>query len=418
VIRRCRTRGRCGACGGLKLKKFLNLGTVALAGAFRKPNITSAEPHYRLELGLCKQCTTVQVLQCPPIGKIFHKKYRYLSSQIPALVGHFQRFSFQIFQKTGLQPASTTILEIGCNDGVFLRPLLARGAKKVVGIDPGPALGFRHTRCFHHRVSFSRAKAGWLKRRYGQFDIVTASNVFSHLKNLRGAAEGVSQLLRPGGWFVCEVHPLFSVVRGFQYDMIYHEHLYYHTVRSLETLLSPGGLKIVDLEPVEMHAGSMRIWARKKPFVLRPSNSLLRWRRREKAAGLDKISHLNRFAQRVAVHSLKLRNMASWLARHEAPLAGFGASGRANTLLQASGLGKKTIFALADDARSKQRMISPGSHIPISSCASVARCGPRSLILLAWSYQRWILPKIKRIFKTVEKILIPLPRIRVVRVVR
>lgn len=351
-------------------------------------------------------------MDIPPVTRIFHRNYRYLSSQIPSLVRHFHEFSFEIYRKTNLKPSQTSILEIGCNDGVFLRPLLARGTRRLVGVDPGPRLAWRHPRIRHYGHSFSRALADRLYRRHGLFDVITASNVFSHMENLQSAAEGIGTLLRPGGWFVCEVHPLLSVVQGFQYDMIYHEHFHYHTLRSLKTLLAPQGLQIVDLDILEVHAGSIRVWARKTETPQRPSPSLSHWHRREAKAGVGAFGNLRRFARKVNVHRKKFRTLALTLARTRGPLVGFGASGRANTLLQAAGLDGTVLSVVADDAPSKQGWICPGSGIPILSCAETARIKPRSLILLAWSYQRWILPKIRKTLKTVEKVLVPLPRIR------
>lgn len=351
-------------------------------------------------------------MDIPPVTEIFHRNYRYLSSQIPALVRHFQKFSFEIYRKTKLKPSRTSILEIGCNDGVFLRPLLARGTRKLVGVDPGPDLPWRHSRVRHHRHPFSKKFAERLFRMHGFFDVITASNVFSHMESLQSAAEGIGTLLRPGGWFVCEVHPLLSVVQGFQYDMIYHEHFHYHTLRSLRTLLAPPGLQIVDLDMLEMHAGSIRVWARKMETPQSPSSSLSRWHRREVKAGVGTFGNLRRFAQKVNVHRKKFRTLALALARTRGPLVGFGASGRANTLLQAAGLDQTLISAVADDAPSKQGWICPGSGVPIFSCAETAKIKPRSLILLAWSYQKWILPKIRKTLKHVEKVLVPLPRLR------
>jgi len=353
-------------------------------------------------------------MQIPPAGVIFHQNYRYLSSQIPALVRHFRQFSFEIFRRTGLPPAKTALLEIGCNDGVFLRPLLARGIRRVVGVDPGPRLPFRNIRCFHHRFSFTLRRAVWLRQQYGQFDIVTGSNVFSHLENLRSTAKGITRLLRPGGWFVCEVHPLLSVVKGFQYDMIYHEHLYYHTVKSMELLLEPVGLRIVDLQPLEMHAGSIRIWAQKTDLEKKKAAALVRWQNMERREKLTEHARLLRFGRAVKRHGQELGRISRKLAHESGPLAGFGASGRANTLLQEARLNRITMQGLADDAPSKQGLKSPGAHLPIYSSKDLAEKRPQSLVLLAWSYQRWILPKIRRLFHNVRKVLIPLPVLRVI----
>jgi methylation protein EvaC len=270
---------------------------------------------------------------------------------------------------------------------------LSEMVELAVGVDPSSVVP---TDLYVINEFFTREVA----QQIGKFDVVIANNVFAHIPDLREATLAVRDCL--DGVFVFEAHYLGAMISGLQYDVIYHEHFYYHSLIALEKHFARVGMTIFDVEPVAAHAGSMRYYVCKGPRL--PSPRVHDLRDAEIAQGLDRKETFERFARRADNHRRELSGAVDAMTTKGRKLAGYGASGRANTLIQYAGLDVPYII---DDSPARIGKFTPGSHIPICSRAVLERLQPDCLLLFAWSYQKEIEAKCG------QDMLIPFPMIHV-----
>jgi len=382
----------CASCQG-RTVEVMNFGRVALAGAFLKPDAFDSEKRHALTLRFCEQCFLVQVGEQIPAATLF-EGYFYHSSATKTMTEHFAQLARTLVQS--LKPES--VLEIGCNDGILLRPLQKLGVRRLLGVDPAKNVTPHDLPIIngYWGTEFARAALGG-----DTFDLIVANNVFAHIADINDACAAVAQTLAPGGSFVFEVNRLDDLVLGLQYDWIYHEHLFYYSLLALDGLLERHGMEVWELQPIHTHAGSMRYCAGlrgKHPISRRVSEH----RAHERRMGLDRASVYRRFAEQAAEHSLKFRA----LVKGSGMVAGYGACGRTNTLLQTAGLESSDIAYIVDDAPAKHGFYTPGTHIEIAPASRLAAEPPERLIVFAWSFLEEIKPKLAAFS---GRVFVPLP---------
>jgi SAM-dependent methyltransferase len=366
----------------------MDLGEHALAGAFVKPDQFDAEEKHPLTLHFCEKCLLVQVGESIPPATLF-EDYFYRSSATKTMTEHFAQLARTLVAR--FKPES--VLEIGCNDGILLRPLKALGVERLLGIDPAANVT---------PEDLPIVNAYWGTKTVGdQFDLIVANNVFAHLEDINDACEAVRLSLTPGGTFVFEVNRLDGLITGLQYDWIYHEHRYYYSLLALDILLERHGLLIYDAERLPTHGASIRYFAARRGFMP-VSRKVDKYCEHERWVGLDKAERYFRFAEESQAHAVELRE----LVRSYGHVAGYGACGRTNTLLQYAGLGAQDIAYIVDDAPAKHGFYTPGTHIEIAPAERLAAEPPDCLIVFAWSFLDEIKPKLAD-FK--GRVYVPLP---------
>jgi methylation protein EvaC len=237
-----RHHDRCRFCFSTEMVPFVDFGYVPLAGGFHPKGSTQDdllnERVYPLQICFCKKCSLVQVNNAISGEILFKDHYYYLSSAIKTLADHFQRYA-QDLREAFPNPSSVTFLELGCNDGVFLRPLRVAGFN-VIGVDPAGNVvksliddGFTIVNDF-----FTASVADRLKRQHGQIDAIFSSNSFAHIDDMHDVMKGVQTLLKPDGYLAFEVHYLGTLIEEMHYDMIYHEHLSYYSLKAIQSFLA------------------------------------------------------------------------------------------------------------------------------------------------------------------------------------
>lgn len=396
-------RDDCRLCGSRKLTLFLDLGKTPLAGHFPTKEEVGKEKFYPLEVFFCKNCTSVQVLETIP-PEILFKDYRYLSSVSKTLTEHFTSYAKEVHQR--FIPKGGFVLEFGCNDGVLLKPFKDLGAT-TLGVEPATNIAkvARERGLEIINDFFSERLAERIAKDHGKADVISANNVFAHIDDMDGVTRGVKKLLAKNGVFVFEVHYVGSIVLELQYDMIYHEHMMYHSLHALKTFLEKHGLEIFDAKKVPIHGGSIRIFSGHKGKRAAKSSvdELLSF---EVKNELDKLSGYMKFAERAKNHKKLMVSILGELRSHGKRIAGYGMSGRANTMLNYWGTGKETIEFGIDASPERYNRFVPGMHIPIRPPGNLD--GIDIVVLLAWTYKQEIMEKEKEFAKH-GRFLIPFP---------
>jgi SAM-dependent methyltransferase len=406
---------RCAFCGSSRLTEVLDLGTVALAGGFLRPDRFESEPKFPLRVYFCNDCVAVQVVDVVD-PKLMFSNYFYFSSAIRTLREHFTDYATEVVARF-LDPANSKVLEIGCNDGVLLRPLADQRVGTVIGVDPATNIvsAINDSRIEIVNEYFTESIAATIVDRFGKMDMIVANNVYAHIPDIRGVTRAVRSALKDDGVFVLEVHYLGKIIQGLQYDMIYHEHLYYHSLLSLENHFRRHGMVVFDVKPIPVHAGSMRYYvckdgARHARAVSARVDLL---RKEELSAGYDRPETYARFAVDVAQRKEQLMAVLEKLRARGRRVAGYGASGRANTIIQYCGIGHEHIRYMIDDAPAKWGYFTPGSHFEIRSNESLASDPPDYLLIFAWSFINEIAAKCNDYMDRGGRLLVPLPEVRI-----
>jgi SAM-dependent methyltransferase len=373
----------------------MDFGNVALAGAFLKPKDFSTEKKYPLMLCFCESCYAVQVGDKIDPDILF-KEYFYHSSAIGRLKKHFTDLADKI---AGFNPA--LVVEIGCNDGVLLRPLSDR-VGRVIGVDPSSA-----ARDVERVINdyFTQDVAQGIVTACGHADVIVACNVFAHIPDINGVTEAIKYALSDDGVFIFEVHSLDKMIEGGQYDWVYHEHLYYYSLLALENHFSRHGMKIFDVEPTGLHAGSRRYYVCKNQRQV--SDSVIEIRKKEIEIGLHRLETFRSFAERASAHKGDLMLLLNSIRESGKKVVGYGACGRANTMIQYCGITRSHMDYIVDDAPVKHGHYTPGSHFEIKPNDKIRA---DYLLIFAWSFWDDIAEKCDGYR---GKFIIPLPNVHI-----
>jgi SAM-dependent methyltransferase len=408
---------RCAFCSGSDLGLIMDFGEVALAGGFLRPEQFVSERKYRLRLYFCRGCFAVQVVDAVPADVLF-SDYFYFSSSIGTLREHFKRYAAELTQRFLPNPRAGVVLEFGCNDGVLLKPLADCGIGKVIGVDPATNVvaTIADARVTVVNDFFTEPVAERILAEHGAIDLVMANNVYAHISDIQGVTRAVRRVLGEDGVFVFEVHYLGKVVDEMQYDMIYHEHLYYYSLLSASEHFARHDMVVFDVKPVPIHAGSMRFYVCKQSshHALAISAAVTALRDRERERGFDRFETFQQFSARVAETKRELVELLERLRGEGRSIAGYGASGRANTMIQYCGITTKHLDYMIDDAPAKIGFHTPGSHFPIRSSAVLREPNaPNYLLIFAWSFFAEIRARNADYLERGGRMILPLPAVSI-----
>ena len=407
---------RCAFCESHSLEKVIDFGSVALAGGFLKPPQFAEEKLYPLRVYFCNGCYAVQLVDVVD-PQILFGNYFYFSSAIRTLREHFVDYASEMVSRF-LDSSRSTVVEIGCNDGILLRPFADQHVSTVIGVDPASNIvqTISDPRIVVFNNFFSEAVAGEIASRYGKADLIVANNVYAHIPDIRDVTQAIYNLLEDDGAFVFEVHYLGKIIKGLQYDMIYHEHLYYYSLTALINHFEQFGMTIFDVKPIPIHTGSMRYYVCKKNsrHATTISSRVKLLLKEELASGFDKAETFVCFAADISIRKSKLMDLLERLRAKGRTVAGYGASGRANTIIQYCGIGQNHMQYMIDDAPAKWGFYTPGSHFLIRSNDALKESPPDYLLLFAWGYFSEITEKCRDYLDGGGRMILPLPDVRLI----
>lgn len=398
------------------MTKIIDFGEVALAGAFLTLEQFASEARYPLRLYFCNDCFAVQIIDKVNPNVLF-KNYFYFSSAIRTLREHFVDYATEVTSRF-LDPENSTVIEFGCNDGVLLGPLADQKIRTVIGVDPATNIvkTINDPRITIVNDFFNERVAETMVADHGKADMVVANNVYAHISDIQGITRAIKNVLNDDGIFVFEVHYLGKIINELQYDMIYHEHLYYHSLLALINHFARYDMMVFDVKPVQIHAGSMRYYVCKKRSRHSSSVSaqVTALKDEELANGYHRAETYARFAADVADRKEKLMDLLTRLKDKGSSIAGYGASGRANTMIQYCGIDHRYLDYMIDDAPAKLELYTPGSHFLIQPRSILERPPrPDYLLIFAWSFFNEIAKKCADYLDGGGRMIVPLPNVQI-----
>lgn len=398
----------CRTCKGTNLYLFLPLGDHPLANGFlTEQQLAEPEPVFALDVYACLDCGLIQVRDNVPPEYFRH--YVYVPGASPAMHEHFDAFAGAVSDRF-LESSDGLTVDIGCNDGLFLASLRDRG-KRTLGIDPATNI-VETTREKGIEVVdeyFTPALARQLRSERGPARVIVTTNTFHHIDDLDAFTEGVTELLDDDGVFIVEVPHALELVEQNEFDGVYHEHVSQLTAKSFVDLYRRFGLEVFDIEPLDVHGGSMRVFARRAGGPASDSAVVEQWVDRERARGLFEAATYDAFRQRVERNRETLLALLRELKDGGAVLAGYGASARGNTLLNYFGIGTEFLEYIADRNPLKHGLYSPGMHIPVVDPERLIRDRPDYVLVIAWNFAREIIAQQDAYRRAGGKFIVPIP---------
>lgn len=395
----------CRSCSHAHLELILSLGTIPLANALlSKDDLARPEERYPLDLAFCARCSLVQILDTVPPEKLF-REYLYFSSFSDTMLGHAQDHVSRLVDMQRLGPESLAV-EIASNDGYLLQYFVKAGVP-VLGIEPARNIakvaqdkGVRTVSEF-----FGRELAATLPKA----DVVIANNVLAHVADLNGFVAGIKTILKPEGVATIEVPYVKEVVDRCEFDTIYHEHLSYLSLRPVERLCAERGFRLVDVEPVELHGGSILLHICREDALQRPSEQVEMMVREEDARGLARAETLAAFAERVRAWKGRFEEFIGSLRQSEADVIGYGAAAKANILLNYCPEAAKALRLILDKNPLKHGRYTPGTHIPVQLVEGWESDPATHLLILAWNFRDEIMRQMKPFANRGGRFVIPIP---------
>lgn len=407
----------CSFCSSKNIELIMDFGEVALAGAFIKNKGFNNEKKYPMRLCFCNDCFAVQVIDIIEPDILF-KDYFYFSSSIKTLSDHFVNYAKEVVDRF-LDSKEANVLEFGCNDGVLLRPLADQGIKKVIGVDPAKNIisSISDERITIVNDYFTEKVSREVVAKYGSIDLIMANNVFAHIPDIKGTTAAIKNALSDEGVFIFEVHYLGKIIEEMQYDMIYHEHLYYYSLLSAIEHFKKYDLTIFDIKFVPIHAGSIRFYVAKKNSKRASviSNNVKLLEKEEKAKLYNKFQSFKLFSKKVENTKKELVGLLDKIKNEGKTVAGYGASGRANTMIQYCGITNDLVKYMIDDAPAKIGCYTPGSHLEIVSRSILnSKNAPDYVLVFAWSFFEEIVKRNNNFIISGGKMIVPLPEVKVI----
>lgn len=406
-------RQSCRLCGGTDLTLVLALEPTPPANAFMPAEgLGEAQAVFPLDAFFCENCAHVQLLDVVDPEVLFGN-YVYVSGTSPIFVQHFGTYAEAVLAIAKPAPGAL-VVDVGSNDGTLLR-FFQQAGQRVLGIDPARDIAARATAGgIPTEVGFfDRDTALDIRGRMGPAAIVTANNVFAHIDDLAGVAEGIRSLLAPDGLFVFEVSYLRDVFEKTLFDTIYHEHLAYHAVKPLVPFFAAHGLELIEAVRVSSHGGSLRGIVQLKGGPRPVGASVAEAITAEEKLGLDRAETFKAFGRRIGELRDQLGGLLRGLKAEGKAIAGYGAPAKATTLMYHFGLGRDLVDFIIDDSPLKQNLYSPGLHVPVLPASALVERKPDYLLVLAWNFADAIIGKNAAYAQAGGKFIVPLPDIKI-----
>jgi 2-polyprenyl-3-methyl-5-hydroxy-6-metoxy-1,4-benzoquinol methylase len=404
----------CRFCGQPLQHTVVDLGMSPLCESYLAADqLNQMEPFYPLHVYVCAACFLVQLEEYVNPSDIF-SEYAYFSSYSDSWLEHARAYTAQMTQRFGLH-AQSRVVEVGSNDGYLLQYFVEQNVP-VLGIEPAANVAAAAVAkgVPTHVAFFGAQVATQLARDGQQADLLIGNNVLAQIPDLNDFVKGFKRLLKPAGAITIEVPHVIRLMDENQFDTIYHEHFSYFSLSTAQTIFAAHGLTVFDVESLPTHGGSLRLYIRhaeeQTPAISPAVNDVVE---REVAAGLTALETYTAFAERVKATKRKLLEFLIAAKQNGKTVAGYGAPGKGNTLLNYCGIRSDFIDYTVDRNPYKQGKFLPGTHIPIHHPEQLQLTRPDYVLILPWNLKDEIMRQIAYIRDWGGQFVVPIPEVQI-----
>jgi len=406
-------RTTCRVCGSSELEVAYPMVDTPVGDDYRKGADCDRRPHplFPVDPVYCRQCSLFQISGVVNPG-LLYGNYIYETSVSLGLPDHFKLYAKQVLEKLNLAPGSL-LVDIGCNDGTLLRAFREHGLS-VVGVDPATAIATRVKLEFDIDVEvavFDPTVAKRIASKHGKARLITANNVMANIDDLGEFAASIDELLDIDGVFVLETAYSLDIVKNCIFDNVYHEHLSYFSLKSLNEYFDLHGFQLFDFEKIATKGGSIRCYVQRKKGSRSLALTLQSHLKEEENFGLYNGIAFRQMGERLAATRKQLVQLLSSLKNEGKKIAGYGASVGATTVIYEFGL-EKFLDCVFDDNPAKFDTFSPGHKIPIFSSNRIHERKIDYILILAWMYSAPIVSRNQEFVRNGGTFLTFLPKVK------
>lgn len=408
------TQASCRFCSTKLRHTFVDLGMSPLCESYvSAEGLNCMEPFYPLHVYVCDRCFLVQLEEYVSPAEIF-SEYAYFSSYSDSWLMHAKSYTEMIIRRLNLDGRSL-VMELASNDGYLLQYFIQNGIP-ALGVEPAANVAVVAVDRGVPTVVkfFGRQTAHELSVEHGLVDLVIGNNVLAQVPDLNDFVGGMKIVLKPGGVITMEFPHLMRLMSENQFDTIYHEHFSYFSFLAVERIFSSHGLTLFDVEELPTHGGSLRIYARHAEDSSKPiSDRAAELGRREEDAGFHRLEHYLTFGEKVKQTKRKLLEFLIDAKREGKTIAGYGAPGKGNTLLNYCGIRTDFVDYTVDRNPYKQGKYLPGTRIPIFDPQKIAESRPDYVLILPWNFKDEIMAQMSGIRDWGGRFVVPIPEVTV-----
>ncbi len=404
----------CRFCGAALEHTFVDLGMSPLCESYVPADrVAAMEAFYPLHAKVCESCLLVQLEEFVSADAIFGE-YAYFSSYSDSWVAHARNYVEMAVQRFGLDESSL-VIELASNDGYLLQHVVERGIP-ALGIEPAANVAeVARERGIETIVEFfGRELAGRLAAEGRAADLLAANNVMAHVPDLNDFVGGIPMVLAPQGVATIEVPHLLRLVESNQFDTIYHEHFSYFSLLTARKVLEAHGLELFDVDELKSHGGSLRLYAQRVGTGRQAVSSRVgELAERERALGFDTLEGHRSFSRQVNETKWRLLEFLIACRREGKRIAGYGAPGKGNTLLNFCGIRTDLLEYTVDRNPYKQGQFLPGTHIPIKHPEVLEQDRPDYILILPWNLKQEIVQQLAYAREWGARFVVPIPQVQV-----
>jgi len=380
------------------MDKIIDLGMHPYADTFIAENqLGLSEPVYPLQCWMDRETGEISLKYKSDSNERYNLyDYSYTSSNSKFSRGHWDKYAKHTSEKINLKP-NANMVEIGSNDG-YLAEQFQKAGHKVLGVDPSKCMvDLAKSRGVDTYCGlFGEATSNEIKEKCGLVDCIVANNVFNHADDPLDFAKGVENLLCEDGVFIFEVPYWYNTIVDGRFDQIYHEHISYFTVKYSCNLLERAGLTVFDVEVVDYHGGSIRVYSKKSPQNISENvNNLIQ---KEIEARLFEVELYSDFVKEIKnKRSLFMEKLYS-ITREGKPIVGIGAAAKANTFLNFYNIDSTVMDYITDASEHKIGKYTPLTRIPILDDETVFKKYEEVYaVILSWNISDILKEKLREI---------------------
>jgi SAM-dependent methyltransferase len=404
----------CRFCGSALRHTFTDLGMSPLCESFLSADqLNQMEAFYPLHVFVCEHCFLVQLEEYVSPEDIF-SEYAYFSSYSDSWLAHAKAYTGQMIDRFQLGRDSLAV-ELASNDGYLLQYFVEKGVP-VLGIEPAANVAKEAVKKGIPTVVkfFGKELAAGLVRDRTKADLILANNVLAHVPDVCSFVAGMKILLKPQGVITLEFPHLMRLMEGNQFDTIYHEHFSYLSFLTTMKILAKFDLAIFDVEELPTHGGSLRVYARHAEDTSHPVGERVQeLASREELAGFARLETYCSFDEIVKDAKRKILTFLIDAKRAGKSIAGYGAPGKGNTLLNYCAIRTDFLDYTVDRNPYKHGKFLPGTHIPVFPPDKIRETKPDYVLILPWNLKNEIRDQLSYIREWGGKFVVPIPEVEV-----
>ena len=402
---------KCRFCNNELIHEFIDLENAPPSNSYiAKDKLNNIEIFYPLKVFICNKCLLVQIDEYKKSEEIFSDNYAYYSSFSSSWLEHSKKYSEMIIEKLQLN-SNSFVTEIASNDGYLLQYFVQKNIP-CLGIEPTTNTTLEaEKKGVKSLVTFFNSELAYTIQ---ESDLIIGNNVLAHVPDINDFVKGLKIALKPKGTITMEFPHILNLIKFGQFDTIYHEHYSYLSLLTVIEIFKTYGLCVYDVDEIETHGGSIRIYATHDSIGIKTSGKVVDLLFKESQYNLHKIEGYLSLQEKAFNIKLDFLDFLISAKKSNKKVIAYGAAAKGNTLLNYCGVKKDLINFVIDKSQFKQGQYLPGSHIPIVDISKINEVRPDYIIILPWNLKKEIMDELSFTKEWGAKFVTAIPNLEII----